>query len=115
MQIFRSHPNPRTILLVVFAAVLAIGAYLAPYVVAFILTRFEPQQSTMLQRQWIVSWLLIGEAYGIFGLLIRTNLSFRHWSGAWLLLYLGTYIAPGIGVWVFVAKMILEGGICKIM
>ena len=100
--------------MVVFATVLAIGAYLAPIVVAFILTRFEKQQSTLSQRIWILIWLLIGEVYGIFAL-IRAGLRFRHWSGVSLLLYLGIYSAPGIGVWVFVAKMILEGGICKIM
>jgi len=40
-QIFRSHPTPRTISLVAFATVLAIGTYLAPFSVVFILTRFE--------------------------------------------------------------------------
>ena len=101
--------------MVVFATVLAIGAYLAPYVVSFILTRFEKQQSTVSQRGWILAWLLMGEVYGILGLFMRPKLNFRHWSGAYLLWCLGANLVPGIGVWVIVAKMILEGGICKIM
>lgn len=101
--------------MVVFATVLAIGTYLAPFIVAFILTRFDHQQSTRLQRQWITFWLMIGELYGTLGLLIRPTLNFSHWSGVSLLVAVGACIVPGIGVWVFAAKMILEGGICKIM
>ena len=99
--------------MIVFATVLAIGAYLAPYVVAFILTRFETQQSTLLQRVWIVSWLVVGQICGLWGLSFRPVLSFRHWKT--MSLIVGISVVPGIGVWVFVAKMIMEGGICKIM
>jgi len=58
---------------------------------------------------------MIGELYRTLGLLIRPTLNFRHWSGVSLLVAVGAYIVPGIGMWVFVAKMILEGGICKTM
>ena len=114
-QIFRSRLNLRTKSLACFATVLAIGAYLAPYVVAFILTRFEKQQSTVHQRTWIVTWLVVEGVSGIYGILIRPKLYLRHWSGAYLLCCLGANLAPGIAVWVIVGKMILEGGICKIM
>ena len=99
--------------MIVFATVLAIGAYLAPYVVAFILTRFETQQSTLLQRVWIVSWLVVGQICGLPGLWFRPILSFRYWKVMSLIVGIG--VVPGIGVWFFVAKMIMEGGICKIM
>jgi hypothetical protein len=114
-QVFRDRLTWKAILLAVIATVLGIGAYLAPYVVALILTRFEPQQSSWRQRQWITNWLISGEVYGILGLIFRPNLSFRHWSEVSILVVVGTLTVVGMGVWVFVAKMILEGGICKIM
>jgi len=49
-QVFRDCLTWKTILLAYIATVLGIGAYLAPYVVAFILTRFEPQQSCCIYR-----------------------------------------------------------------
>ena len=116
MQSIRSDLSIKTIPLVIFAVVLAISAFLAPYVVAFILTRFENQQSTLLQRGWIIFWLVAGQIYGVPGMLIRPYLSFRRRVGSGSnLLLLGVCAVPGIGAWVFVAKMIMEGGICKIM
>ena len=103
----------KSISLVAFATVLAIGAYSAPYVVMFILTRFKSQQSTLLQRIWILSWLVVGTYTGVVSVRLRPVLNSHNWKAA--ILVMGIPMISGIGMWVFVAKMIMEGGICKIM
>ena len=116
MQIIRSGPSTEAIAFTIFAAVLAIGAFLAPYVVAFILTRFEPQQSTQLQRGWLIFWLAFGQYPAAFlGWGFYCAISFRSPESMFDLYRLGIFSVPAIGIWVIVAKMIMENGICKIM
>ncbi|KAF8248685.1 hypothetical protein K440DRAFT_660728 [Wilcoxina mikolae CBS 423.85] len=98
------------------AGLLGVCAYLAPYVVTYVLTGYKPgAQSTLFERGWIVAWLLYGQALGFLAIYARPPIfSYRPrhlvvTGFVWGLFLTG----PGWGVFVIVARMILESGTCK--
>jgi len=105
----------RAIFKLLLAGIVAACAYLAPYVVAYKLTGYQPGGSGLLARGWITAWLVIGQVFGLIAinsspLIFSLRLPFLIPS----VLILGPLVSvPALGVFVFVAKMILEGGTCK--
>ncbi|KAF8538681.1 hypothetical protein BDD12DRAFT_910647 [Trichophaea hybrida] len=105
------------ILQIEFAGVLGICAYLAPYIVDFVLTGFKPGTSTELERQWIVAWLVSGQILGFLAMFgSPIFLDYRPLRAIPItLMALFILAAPGIGVFVIVARMVLVGGVYKII
>ena len=88
-------------------------AVLGPYIVIAALTKFKPQSSTVSQRGWILSWLVIGQVGGHFlsSLDVITNTT---WStlARFKPLWWALFSVPAIGGLVTVGMMIREFGTC---
>jgi hypothetical protein len=111
----RNHKVWKTIRNITVAAILGICAYGAPYLVAYILTGFKAGESERFERIWIIVWLVFGQILGLVAIVRRRSIfSFNHLKMAGSLFVVGPFIvAPGFGVFVIAARMILEAGTCR--
>jgi len=102
------------------ATILVTVAFILPYIALAGFTRFQAQQSSLPQRVWIISWLVSGQTVGIMwiGFAIisdwytkrtgrRSALIVSFQVVSW-----GLFLAPAIGGFVYVCKMIKEFGNC---
>ena len=88
------------------------------------LTRFQPGESALYQRVWVMTWIVFGIAIGILNPIghifdirpvVRPELpSYRLYWNVRLRLLLGSFVyaAPAIGGYVVVGQMIKEFGFC---
>ena len=104
----------------------------AENIIILILSNFSGQQSTLVQRAWIVTWLLSGYVYGVmaylwshiwhYGTTRRLDFSkLSSWVKTWIIFYIPSILfipsmvclcAPAIGGFVVVSQMLQAYGIC---
>jgi len=96
----------------------AVLAFVAPYAIIAGLTKFNPGKSTVSQRGWIVSWLVLGQCIGvIIGLRLQDNHGYgwNSWEIATIAIMMVIfYGAPAVGGFVTVGMMINEFGSCLV-
>jgi hypothetical protein len=99
------------------AWIIAIVALAAPYVIIAALTGFQSKQSTSSQRGWLMSWLVMGQVFGV----LMSTLQLTRGAGdentflGILILLVSICGAPPIGGFVVVAEMILSLPVCGIV
>lgn len=103
-----------------------------PYIVMAALTRFDPKQSTLSQRAWVISWLAVGQSCSDdlvvairrhaalrekrkSAVVKKTVSKFRRKMGdwAWIFLMPAIFAVPAIGGLVVVVQQILQVGLCE--
>jgi hypothetical protein len=104
----------------VLATILAIAAFVSPYVAIVGFTKFQSKGSSLEQRAWIISWIVSGQTVWLF------------WAAQWLLrdwykghtekelamfsyvnfVVWGLFLTPAIGGFVCIGKMIKDFGNC---
>jgi hypothetical protein len=96
------------------ARIFAACAYLAPYIVAYMLTGFEPRSSTLFERAWIYVWLVFGQIVGLTAVGNPRIFSLRARFMVPKVVPMGIVVAaPAVGVFTIVAQMILQVGTCE--
>ncbi|KAF8242194.1 hypothetical protein K440DRAFT_639404 [Wilcoxina mikolae CBS 423.85] len=102
-----------TTLNVAVGIILGICAYGAPYVVSYMLTKYQPASSTRLQRIWIIVWLVFGQILGLVAIVRRRSIfSFNCTKMVgWMFVVGPLVVVPGLGVFVIAARMIMDVGI----
>lgn len=83
------------------------------YLVIYLLTRFDGNQSTDLQRGFVLAWLILGQGYGwaLYSLRGRNGMISE-------ILRLGLTLFVGVGAmggFVIVAKMMIDDEVCAII
>lgn len=99
---------------------LFIAFSIAPYVIIYILTKFDPGHSTVSQRSWIMGFFVLTQQGSPLLALISGSKKFRYFAGskpilAFLITALITTLLaiPTVGGFVVVAKMMLEDDTCR--
>jgi len=102
-------------------------SFFLPYLLIFILTKFNKRESTLAERAWMMSWLSASQAIvlDMIGIsqvdpnfiFLSNKESLTAWISFFLffLLPLILLITPVIGGFVMVGKMLLEFGNCSLL
>ncbi|KAF8248694.1 hypothetical protein K440DRAFT_642111 [Wilcoxina mikolae CBS 423.85] len=77
------------------AVILGVCAFMMPYIVAYKLTGFQAENSSLLQRGWITVWLVFGQVFGLLAIYFNpTIFSMRPLRMAMWVLVLGILLLP---------------------
>ena len=84
---------------------------------ALALSKFSAQQSTFVQRTWMVTWLFAGYLYGVMSyfwgfIFFQKHGQLSPWMKGVLTVYTYVVVAPPIGGFIVASQMLRAYGIC---